>query len=207
MGDYQFETMYAEKGEGIASLFILAYNSDNEYLSELAFEELDKLGDKENNENICDVAINRMTVELIDTILDDCEDISDEYYINISGSLLIVIHNLEELGKKYAKDYKVGQQFYETAEALYANSEPPMSFEDEVYTMMDEESEVSAEEIYESNKALVAISELGEQLSNTIDTTDINNYNEQVIKFSLIVHYLTTKYSILNKVAQPIFTE
>lgn len=191
-----YEDIIQKKSEAIANILSIGVQIDNDYLFEIGCEQIDKLGLKENNSDVCAVAINRLILENIDIILDGDEHIEEEDYLEIFDRMLIPIHNLEQFGLNYEKKMNIKDpNYFKAIDTLYDRSDTDDVELDE--SIPDEYRDEITEDIRESNKALNAINALMETLDLKVENTE--KYQENLIWFSISVNYLLRKHSCFTR--------
>lgn len=191
-----YEDIIQKKSEAIANILSIGVQIDNDYLFEIGCEQIDKLGLKENNSDVCAVAINRLILENIDIILDGDEQIEEEDYLEIFDRMLIPIHNLEQFGLNYEKKMNIKDpNYFKAIDTLYDRSDTDDVELDE--SIPDEYRDEITEDIRESNKALNAINALMETLDLKVENTE--KYQENLIWFSISVNYLLRKHSCFTR--------
>lgn len=191
-----YEDIIQEKSEAIANILSIGVQIENDYLFEIGCEEIDKLGLKENNGDVCAVAINRLILENIDIMLDGDEHIEEEDYLEIFERMLVPIHNLEQFGLKYENQMNIkDKNYFKAIDTLYERSETDdVELDDSI---PEEYRDEITEDIRESNKALNAINALMETLDLKVENTE--KYQENLVWFSISVNYLLRKHSCFTR--------
>lgn len=194
-----YEDIVEEKAEGIANLFSIGAQIENNYLFQLGCDEVEKLGTKENNQNLYDVTVNRLILEYIDVLVDDDENITEEDYDAIYESFLVSVFNLDEFGSKYEDDLHINDKnFFKAIDTLFDKSQSPEVSIELSEEVTEEVKEFLEESLVESNKALDAIGKLMDSLDEVAEDTE--EYNKRLTWFCISVNYLLRKHSCITNV-------
>ena len=193
-----YEKNVADKAEAIANLFTISIQTENDYMLQLGLDEIAKLGAKENNQNVCAVAINRMILENVEVLLDSDDNVDENFYEEIFMDMLVASQNLTTFGLKFEAQYNINKSYFVAIDKLYEQS----SAEEEEIHISDEipeelKSEIM-EEIIETNKALNAINTLMDTLDLVAD--DVKMFKEKLFWFSISVNYLLRVHSAFSNI-------
>lgn len=193
-----YEKNVADKAEAIANLFTISIQTENDYMLQLGLDEIAKLGAKENNQNVCAVAINRMILENVEVLLDSDDNVDDNFYEEIFMDMLVASQNLTTFGLKFEEQYKINKSYFETIDELYEQSsagEDEIQISEEVPEGLRDEI---MEEVIETNKALNAINTLMDTLDLVAD--DVKVFKEKLLWFSISVNYLLRVHSAFSNI-------
>lgn len=193
-----YEKNVADKAEAIANLFTISIQTENDYMLQLGLDEIAKLGAKENNQNVCAVAINRMILENVEVLLDSDDNVDDNFYEEIFMDMLVASQNLTTFGLKFEEQYKINKSYFEAIDELYEQSsagEDEIQISEEVPEGLRDE--IMAE-VIETNKALNAINTLMDTLDLVAD--DVKVFKEKLLWFSISVNYLLRVHSAFSNI-------